>query len=263
MPLVILMLLKKEIKEILASLKLKANDTLLIHSSLKSIGQIEDNAEGLLEALMDYLSDGLLIFPTHTWDVMKQDDMVFDVNETPSCVGALTNIARKTKGFIRSMHPTHSVCAYGKNAKWYVDHDLNATTPVGINNCFGILKDLNAKIMFIGAPLSKNTFIHSIEEEFDVAERFTNHIYHFISKDNDKYVEFNMPKHYSKYNPHLSEHYEKLLPIFLQKKIAMEFMLGNAKSYLIDAKKSYELVCDILNKDIHAFDSFKDITHLV
>lgn len=257
------MLLKNEIKETLKKIGIKSTDTVLIHSSLKSIGEIENRVEGLIEALCDYLNDGLLIFPTHSWATMKADEMVFDADETESCVGALTNVARKTKGFIRSLHPTHSVCAFGKKAQEYVDYDLNATTPVGPNNCFGKLKDYNAKILFIGAPLSKNTFIHSIEEEFDVADRFTSHVYHFISKDKNNTVDYYMPKHYSTLSAHISEHYEKLLPIFLKKNIGKEFMFGNAISYVIDAKMSYDLVCDILNQDIHAFDDFKNIDHLI
>lgn len=257
------MLLKNDIKEIFKNIGLKQTDTVLIHSSLKAIGPMEGNAQGMLKEFMEYFKNGLLIFPTHTWATMKEDNMIFDVDSTESCVGALTNIARKTKGFIRSLHPTHSVCAYGKKALEYTNYDLNATTPVGPKNCFGILKDYNAKILFLGAPLSKNTFIHSIEEEFDVKDRFTSHIYHFISKGNNTYIDYYMPKHYSTLSAHISEHYEKLLPIFLDKKIAKEFQFGNAISYIVDAKKSYDLVCEILKKDIHAFDNFKDITSLV
>lgn len=256
------MLLRKEIQEILKN-NFNNDDVIMIHSSLKSIGEIEDRAEGLISELINYFTEGLVIFPTHSWATMKEDNQIFDAKKTPSCVGALTNVALNTPGFFRSMHPTHSVCAYGKNAKWYVDHDNDATTPVGENNCFGILKELNAKILFLGAPLSKNTFIHSIEEEYDVEDRFTEHIYHFISTNDDEVIDYYMPKHYSTLSAHISEHYEKLLPIFLDKGIGAEFKLGNATCYNIDAKKSYELVCSILDKDIHAFDDFKDITHLV
>lgn len=256
------MLLKNEIRKILQN-NFKRNEVIMIHSSLKAIGLIENNAEGLISELIDYFNEGLVIFPTHTWATIKNDDQIFDINNTPSCVGTLTNIALKTKGFVRSFHPTHSICAYGKLAKWYADHDLNATTPVGPNNCFGILKELKAKIVFLGAPLSKNTFIHSIEEEFNVENRFTEHIYHFISKNNNQTKDYYMPRHFSTLSAHISEHYEKLLPIFLEKQIGYEFKMGNAKCYSIDAKKSYDLVCEILKKDIHAFDDFKDITHLV
>ena len=253
------MLTKNKIKEILKNLDFKSNDTILIHSSLKAIGPIEGNAEGLIDTLKEYFNDGLIIFPTHTWDTMKQDDMIFDTEKSISCVGALTNVALKTQGFVRSLHPTHSVCAYGKNAIEYTNLDDTATTPVGPNNCFGALKNMNAKIIFLGAQLSKNTFIHSIEEEYDVADRFTSHIFHFTSKGNNKTIEYYMPKHYSTLSAHISEHYEKLLPLFLNRGIAKEFTFGNAKSYVIDAKKSHSLVCEILNNDIHAFDDFKDI----
>lgn len=253
------MLTKDKIFEVFKNLDLKKNDTIMIHSGLRAIGKIDGNAEGLIEALKEYFNEGLIIFPTHTWDTMKIDDMVFDANTSNSCVGALTNVARLSDGFVRSLHPTHSVCAYGKKALEYVSLDDNATTPVGPNNCFGALKDMNAKILFLGAPLSKNTFIHSIEEEYDVADRFTNHIYHFTSKNNDKTIEYYMPKHYSTLSAHISEHYEKLLPLFLNKGIAKAFTFGNAESYLVDAKKSHTLVCEILDNDIHAFDDFREI----
>lgn len=257
------MLTKDQIIQTLNEINIKSTDTVLIHSSLKSIGKIEGNAEGLIDTLVNYLNDGLLIFPTHTWATIKNDGDVFDKNNTPSCVGMLTNIALSDKRFSRSNHPTHSVCAAGKNKESYLSLDNNSQTPVSPNGCFGALKNMNCKILFIGAPLSKITFVHSIEEEFDVKDRFTEHIYHFISKDNDKLIDYYMPRHYSKYNPHLSEHYEKLLDIMLKLNIAKKFMLGEAVSYIIDTKGCYELVCNILKKDIHAFDSFKDISNLI
>lgn len=256
------MLYKKDILSLLRQCGIQPTDTVLIHSGLRAIGPMEGNAEGLLEVLTDYLSEGLLIFPTHTWAFITQDYAVFDADKTPSCVGTLSNIARKTPGFLRSMHPTHSVCACGTRAKWYVDHDLTASTPVGVKNCFGILADLDAKILFLGAPLSKNTFIHSIEEEMNVPDRFTPHIYHFLSQSKTQSLEYTMPRHYSTLSAHISEHYEKLLPIFLKKKIAKEFLFGNAISYMVYAKTCHTLVRDILTKDLHAFDSFKDISHL-
>ena len=257
------MLTQKEIINILDKLNIKCDDTILIHSSLKNIGPIEGNASGLIDTLCNYLNKGLLIFPTHTWNIMNKDNMIFNCQKTPSCVGMLTNIALNTKGFIRSTHPTHSVCAYGIKAKEYIKNDLTATTPVGPNNCFGILKNYNAKILFLGAPLSKNTFIHSIEEEFKVPNLFTDHIFHFISQNNDQLIDYYMPKHYSTLSEHISDHYEKLLPILIKNNACTMFKFGNAKSYLVDAKKCYDIVCNILKKDIHAFDSFKDISNLL
>lgn len=256
---VIIMLTKEKIKQTLNEIGLKSNDMVMIHSGLRAIGPIDGNAEALIEALQEYFYDGLIAFPTHTWEYMKEDYMVFHKNNMPSCVGTLTNIARKTEGFLRSMHPTHSVCAWGVGAKKYIDLDRYATTPCSPYGCFGVLKDMNAKILFLGAPLSKNTFIHSIEEEFDVPDRFTDHEYKFVSKDQEVTLEFEMPRHFSTKSPHISDHYEKLLPKLLEHGIAKEFLFGNAICHMVDAKKCHEYVSKLLTNNIHIFDDFTPI----
>ena len=91
---------------------IKNDEVLMIHSSLRSVGKISGGAENLVKAFINVMPNGLLIFPTHTWASIQKDEMVFDNEESVSCVGALTNVARKMPGFKRSMHPTHSVCAY-------------------------------------------------------------------------------------------------------------------------------------------------------
>ena len=236
---------------------LRSDDCLMIHSSLKSVGSLKDGPESLIRAFCDAVTDGLVVFPTHTWATIRQDGDVFDVLESDSCVGALTNIARRMPGFRRSLHPTHSVCAYGKNKEAYLALDLHATTPVPPTGCFGILKDLKAKILFLGAPLSKNTFIHSIEEAFDVENRFTDHVYHFISREEDRTIDFYMPRHYSTASMHISDHYEKLLPYFLKLNIARSCRIGNSLSYLVDAASCADFVADLLKDDPHVFDDYR------
>lgn len=246
-------------EDILFDLKktgLKNNDKLMIHSSLKSFGNIEGN--DILLALKEYFNQGLVIFPTHTWAYIKEDNQIFDVNNTPSCVGMLTNLALKDKDFKRSLHPTHSVCAYGKNKEKYLLLDNNQNTPVSPTGCFGSLAKMNAKIVFLGAPLSKNTFIHSIEEVFNVPDRFTDKIYHFISKDNDLFYDYYMPRHFSTKRDHLSENYTKLLPHLIKHNIAYIDYIGNSKSVIIDAKECYLYVSYLLKNNLHIFDDDKE-----
>ena len=242
---------------------IKSFDKLMIHSSLKSVGKIVGGPEVLIEAFKNVMTEGLLILPTHTWGSIREDGAEFNTSSSESCVGALTNIARKMEGFKRSMHPTHSVCAYGKNKEEYLAYDLNAKTPVSPNGCFGKLKDMGAKILFLGAPLSKNTFIHSVEEFMDVEDRFTEHIYHFISTDGNISKDYYMPRHFSTKSLHISEHYEKLLPTLLRCGVAKKVDIGNSVSYIVDALGCYNIVLEILKKDIHAFDDFRNIDDLV
>ncbi len=253
------MLTKNDLLNILKD-NFKRNDTVLIHSSLKSIGEIEGGPVTLINTLKEYFNKGLVIFPTHTWSFMKEDNQVLDLNEANSCVGALTNIALQN-GFIRSFHPTHSVCAYGVKALDYLKLDDNSTTPVNPNGCFGVLGKRNAKILFIGAPLSKNTFIHSIEERYNVGERFTSHIYHFYSKKGDIVKEYYMPKHYSTLNPHISDNYLKLERVFFDLEIAKEFKIGNARTVVVNALQCDNLVSFLLETNIHIFDDDKEISN--
>ena len=241
---------------------LSSDSLLMIHSSFKSIKNIDGGAISVIEAFKESFKDGLLLFPTHTWNIINNDFDILNKNDSNSCVGYLTNMVIKDKDFVRSNHPTHSVCAYGKNAFEYITQDTYSTTPVSPNGSFGKLKN-NGYILFIGCPLSKNTFIHSIEEEMNVKDRFTNHIFTFYVNDNDKLIEFHMPKHYSTLNPHISDNYEKLLPIMLKLNICKKVKILDSNSYLVNAKKLYNLVKDILKKDIHAFDDLRDLNKYI
>lgn len=246
---------KEDILFDLKRIGFKNNDKVMFHSSLKSFGNI--NGNDILLAFKEYFNQGLVIFPTHTWAYIKEDNQVFDVNNTPSCVGMLTNLALNDNDFKRSLHPTHSVCAYGCDKEQYLSLDNNQKTPVSPTGCFGSLAKMNAKIVFLGAPLSKNTFIHSIEEEFNVPDRFTDKIYHFITKDNDKLYDYYMPRHYSTKRDHLSENYTKLLPHLIDYKIASIDYIGNSKSVIIDAKECYLYVSYLLKNNLAIFDDDK------
>lgn len=249
---------KEQVKEQLIEAGLKADDILMIHSAFSKVKNIEGGASALLEAFKEVINDGILLLPSHTWASINYDGAIMNKEVANSCVGYLTNVAIKDSSFIRSNHPTHSVLGYGKKALKYLESDNEAKTPVSPNGAFGKLKN-GGKILFLGAPLSKNTFVHSIEEVMNVEDRFTEHIYTFYTKDKDGLHEFHMPRHYSTKHPHISENYEKLLPIMLRKEIAREVRIMDINAILVDAAKCYDLVISILKQDIHAFDDLRDV----
>lgn len=100
---------KQQLKDQLESMGLKGDETILIHSSMKSIGEVDGGADSVLDAWMEYFKDGLLLLPTHTWKTVNADNPVYNPQTTPSCVGLLTNMFMKRDGVIRSLHPTHSM----------------------------------------------------------------------------------------------------------------------------------------------------------
>lgn len=115
--------------------------TLLIHSSMKAIGEVEGRADTVLDAFIEYMKDGLLIFPTHSWDADNLRNNIYDPLTEPSCVGILTNLFMKREGVLRSLHPTHSVAVLGKDAEEYIKDEENSETPCPRTGCWGRLYD--------------------------------------------------------------------------------------------------------------------------
>ncbi len=58
---------KQSLLEQIKVLGIKPQDTLLIHSSMKAIGEVDGGADTVLDAFSEYLAPGLLVLPTHTW----------------------------------------------------------------------------------------------------------------------------------------------------------------------------------------------------
>lgn len=155
---------KQDLKQQLQEAGLKETDTILIHSSMKAIGEVEGGADTVLDAWMEYFGKGLLLLPTHTWAQMSPEHPVYDPEREESCVGLLTNLFRKRPGVVRSLHPTHSMAAFGREAADYVEGEENCNTPCTPGGCYDRLRQVKGKVLLAGVGHERNTFIHSVEE---------------------------------------------------------------------------------------------------
>lgn len=147
-----------------ALLGINKGDTLLVHSSLRSLGGASplDVIDGLRDALGE---EGTLVFPTLSYLNCNPRNPVFDYYETKSNVGALPEYFRtEIKGVVRSMSPTHSCAAIGKNAEFVTNGHILDKTPCGANSPFRRVMELGGKILFIGCGMTCNTSMHAVEE---------------------------------------------------------------------------------------------------
>lgn len=233
---------------------IKRNDTLLIHSSMKSIGEVDGRANTVLDAFIDYLSeDGLLIFPTHTWAFMGSDTDTYDPAETPSCVGILTNLFMKRPNVFRSLNPTHSIAAIGKDAEEFVKGEENFFTPLARGGCWYRLMERGAKIMFLGCPLSRNTFIHGVEEWCGIENRLTKDPANYKIKLADgQTIEHPTYRHEAPVSD-VSQNYKKMEPVFLRDGAAYEGKFGDARCVICDAEKVCEITSQYLKKNPDIF----------
>ena len=150
----------------LQCLGLSGGDTVMVHSSYKSLGGIEDGAAGVFRAFDEVLSeDGTLMLPGFSYDTVTYENPVFDRQKTPVCVSYLPEYFRtQVPGVIRSMHATHSCLLKGKRAEEMIrGHELDLT-PVGSNSPLRKLPGLDGKILFLGCSPDHNTLCHGVEE---------------------------------------------------------------------------------------------------
>jgi len=244
---------KNDIVQGLKNLGITPTDTLLVHSSMKAIGEIEGGADTVLDAFLDYMKDGLLIFPTHTWAQMNDEYDIFRPSTEPSCVGLLSNFFMKRPNVLRSLHPTHSVAACGVDAKDYTSGEEEWDSPCPREGCWGKLYDRNAKILFLGCSLKKNTFLHGVEEWNLIPNRLTDtHRKYKIVTPEGNLIDRPLRGHHNPIGD-ISYNYDKMQGPLLQKGIAVKGFIGDAESVLCDAVGMADLTSSFLKRNPDLF----------
>ena len=162
---------KNDIIKACEELGLKSDDTIIIHSSMKSFGYVEGGPVAVIEGFKEYLSNGTLCFPALRQKQFGNSYRDWDINNTPSDVGFLSETFRKYPGVLRSDQETHSVTAIGVNAEYitsahrggkprvclYGDQAFSYTSP------WQRICDIGGKVVFIGVPMKVNTMKHLVE----------------------------------------------------------------------------------------------------
>jgi aminoglycoside 3-N-acetyltransferase len=145
-------------------------DTLLVHSSYKSFGDVEGGPQTVIQALETALGpEGTLIMPTFNFDFNK--GVPWDVRTTPSKMGVLTELVRQNPRARRVFHPFYSFAILGKHADML--GGLRYKSSYERNSVFGRLRDLDGKIMVIGLSYTNSmTFFHHIEQMEGADYRF-------------------------------------------------------------------------------------------
>ena len=245
---------KEDLKNNRKGMGFTGTEAVMIHSSMKAIGEVEGGAETVVDALMEYFEQGLLMVPTHTWKQMGEEYNVFDPEMEPACVGIIPNLFMKREGVVRSLHPTHSIAAYGKMAAEYIKGEENIATPCAPEGCWGRLLDIEAKILLIGVTHVRNTFIHGIEEMWNVPERLTEEPVLFqIKMPDGSLKQAPVHRHYNPYTDHISETYDKMKEGYDITGAGKTVLFGDATCILCEAKRLYEVTSKVLKKEINCF----------
>lgn len=155
--------------------------TLVVHSSLSSIGWVVGGPSTLVRALLDVIGEkGTLAMPAATphcadpatwtapqvpeaWlEEVREQLPLFDPRTTPTTMGAIAETFRTWPGTLRSHHPLESVCARGAFASQITgEHPLAFSE--GRGGPFGKLYELDSWILLLGVGFNRCTALHFAE----------------------------------------------------------------------------------------------------
>lgn len=147
---------------------IKPGTVLALHSSMKSLGQVEGGPNTVIDAFLDVLgSEGTLMVPTFTYGPAHRGKP-FDPIHSTSVTGLITEIFRNRPDAVRSIAPIHSVAAIGKRALELTRDHLYSTT-LGRGSPFHRLAELGGYICLLGCAHSSNSIIHVAESLAEIS----------------------------------------------------------------------------------------------
>jgi len=241
----------------LTRLGLKPGDAVLVHSSLKSIGFVEGGPSAVIKALIEAVGPkGTVLFPTLTGNrlLSPKNPPVFDVTETACWTGAIPEAARRYKGAVRSLHPTHSVAAVGPmSEKLCYAHEVSQT-PCGAETPYIRLARMGGKVLFIGCDLESNTTYHGVEETVAVP-------YHMQKGWTDATIKTKKDVHTVRIRLHYygpARHFNALSDKLVAAGIMKTGSVGKAAALLVQSGPMVEMATEALTKDPELFLADKE-----
>lgn len=156
--------------------------TLMVHSSLRSLGWVNGGPVSVVQALMEVITEeGTLVMPTHSgdysepsywqcpavpeewWETIRETMPAFDPVYSPTRgMGKIPEVFRTFPQVRRSYHPAVSFAAWGREAKLITDdHSLNFG--LGDQSPLARLYDLDSSVLLLGVNYDSNTSFHLAE----------------------------------------------------------------------------------------------------
>lgn len=178
--------LKQDILAALKKVGVRKGQTIMVHTSLSSLGFVCGGAQVVIEALLESVgADGTIVMPSQSWknldptagvhweepeawwQMIRDNWPAYNRDITPTnTMGAVAEMFRKWPGTFRSDHPARSVAANGKYAQHLTsDHDLSNI--FGEGSPIGKLYELDGYVLLIGVGYDKNTSLHLADVRAD------------------------------------------------------------------------------------------------
>jgi aminoglycoside 3-N-acetyltransferase len=232
----------------LRQLGLEAGASILVHSSLSSLGYVQGGAEAVIDALIEAVSpEGTVLVPTLTGSeaLNAENPPLYDPDESPGWTGRIPEALRQRPNAVRSLHPTHSVAAIGARAQALTQGHEFSITPCGPDSPYGRLVQIGGYILLLGVTHSVNTTMHLVEEMVGVPYHMQPGLVAAQIKTGDRVQTIHTMLH--RYGP--DRCFERMEPVFRERGIQRDGQIGRARVRLIDARRMVEITRQALSQD--------------
>jgi len=157
------------LKSGLTKMGIVESDTLMVHVNFNPQNGFQGTPLDLVNALAELVGEkGNLLMVSIPFRGAAYDYLAlnkpFNVKKTISMMGLVTEMFRRREGTLRSLHPTHPVLAFGKDAQWLVAEHDRCLYPGGPGSPFDKFRRLKGKILFFDVSFGAITFFHYVED---------------------------------------------------------------------------------------------------
>lgn len=250
-----------ELQRLLVELGVERGETVLVHSSFDAFEGFQGKPSDVISVLQAAVgTEGVVMMPTMTFSgtavAYARTNPVFDESRTPSKMGLLTELFRRTPQVVRSVHPTHSVAVWGHDADAIAAGHHLAHTPCGAGTPFEALLTRDGKIVLLGTDIGVLTFFHLLEEmlesEFPVAP-FTQEVFHLCSKTRDGVM---LETSCRLFEPAVSQrrNLHKMVPYLKKAGAWREAKVGGLKVTVLAATAVAQTVRQMLQQGVYCYD---------
>lgn len=157
----------EELHEELRRAGLKSGDTVFVRASLSAAMYIKGGVPAFLDGLKSYFSEGNIMMSSYTFNkspiMFLADNPLFDPETSRDQLNLVSEFFRCSEGVVRSIHPTHSVVAWGKDAHWLTKDHHKSSFCYAENSPFARLYELDAKELSFGVFPTSLSY-HFIEQ---------------------------------------------------------------------------------------------------
>ena len=237
---------KTEIISQLKAMNAPQDSVVIMHSSLRAIGEVEGGAEALLEILISYFTEkgGLFCVPSHTWHNLREE-ITMDMASDDTCLGFFSKTAIRSGFGIRTENPAHSMVVFGERerALEFVRDDPFISTPSAPESSYGKLYAWGGHVLLVGVAHNRNTYLHAVGEILRLPNRMNPEPLHTcIRRENGDLVRRDVRMYLTDYIRDISWRFPKYETAFRYHRCITDGFVGDAPAQLCDARKMKETV---------------------